>query len=451
MRLNLNIISSIIEAIKPIVLYVNPYTITLTSAAEEIGTDSDTYQMILVFTVDLEASVQAHSFADKNLVIMDRGKSTWEYDLEDALIAPQMERIKISDPDGYLTGLLFDLSAEQAATQKQFTVEIKRTGTQTFKGKSLEDSIESVLIDSANGSYELSFEAMPDTDVLNNTGLYDSRKGTILDPLGYGASAVQFATAIITDIYEVVNAGVNVTIDNNWLFGGNEIGGPGSIADRPFTEVKIKTDGLFQVDTYALGNLSDTLKHLARQFGSFTGFNSFDEAFFRRLFHYDTGNTQTLGTVLSVRSQYLFNKMEFFRLLDPATAAVIGVEGSYTELENKKFDIDDPFFNTGGTDGPTQSIILNGGTDYLLEDIEDDDWQVATAAYQITFLGFWARFRGNIGRLRTEEFVVNGVDYDITKVFTYTLEGNAFKYQPIFLQIDWEKAQTKIRALNLGV
>ena len=447
MRLNLNILSIIFAAIRPIVLCVNPYTITLTSAAEAIGIDSDTYQMILVFTVDLEASVQTHSFADKNLVIMDRGKSTWEYDLEDALITPQMERIKISDPDGYLTGLLFDLSAEQAATQKQFTVEIKRTGTQTFKGKSLEDSVEAVLVDSSSSAYELSFEAMPDTDVLNETGLYDSRTASILDPLSYGVAAIKPIQTVILDIYQLVNSGVSLTVQQNQTYDGTEIGGVGTIADRPFSELQQKMDPIFQDDDYGLGSVADVLKLYATNFGCYTGFTNFDNVFFRKLFHYDSGNTQTLGAVFSVKSQYLFNLIKFVRLID-IDNTVTNTAGSYTEIVSRKLDVDDSIQQNADLE---ITRIANGGTDYKLEDTTDSDVPGGVQEYDKILVDFWFRFRGNIGRLRTEEFVVSGVDYDITKVFTYTLEGNAFRYQPIFLEIDWEKAQTKIRALNLGV
>lgn len=428
----------------------NPHTITLTSAAEQIGVDSDTYQIILVFTVDTDSTNQTHTFADKSLVILDRGKSKWEYDLEDTLIAPQTERLKISDKDGYLTGLLFDLSAEQAATQKQFTVEIKRTGTQVFKGTTLEDSIEAVLIESTGSSYELIFEAMPDTQILNNLGLFDSKTSDTLDPLSYGSAVTKQIQTVILDCYKKVNSGVSLEVDQNWLFSGTEILGVATIADRPFSELHQEMDPIFQSNTYAIGNLSDVLKHYAQAFGCYTGFIDFDNVFFRKLFHYDSGNTQTLGTVLSVKSQYLFNKIDFIRLIDAGNQAVKDSTGIYTEIESKKLDIDDPFF-INGVFGDDMTFIKNGGTDYGLEDIEDGDFQGSAQPYDETFTAYWANFRGDITKLRTEEFEVVGVDYTITKSFTYSLEGNTFKYQPIFLEIDWEAGTSKIRALNLGV
>jgi len=168
----------------------NPYTITVTFAQETV-VDSDTYDLILTFTVDLDAANQSHTNADKNLEIKHHGSLEWDFDLEDRLLMPGDLNLKIIDPDEYISGLMFGTSAEQVATQKQFQVEIKINGATDFLGNAVEDEI---TFD--HGTFILSFRASPRIDIINKKAIYDD-EDLPMDPIGRSSGASVAITAAV--------------------------------------------------------------------------------------------------------------------------------------------------------------------------------------------------------------------------------------------------------------
>lgn len=178
----------------------NPYTITITFAQENINNTPDTYDLILTFTVDLNASNQSHTNADKRLEIKNHGSLEWDFDLENSLLMPGDLNLKISDPSNYLSGLLFEVHnddegpgdpAERAATRKQFQVEIKINGTTDFLGNAVEDEI-----DFDHGTFIFSFRASPRIDILNKKAIYDD-ENLPMDPIGRSSgTSVSISAAV---------------------------------------------------------------------------------------------------------------------------------------------------------------------------------------------------------------------------------------------------------------
>lgn len=146
----------------------NPYTITINFETENINDIPDTYDLILTFTVDLNAANQVHTNKDKNLEIKQHGSLEWDFDLEDSLLMPGDLNLQLTDEDEYLAGLLFGSSGEQAATRKQFQVELQINSVTEFIGFAVEDEIQF-----NHGIKILSFKSSPQTDVLNKTSIYD--------------------------------------------------------------------------------------------------------------------------------------------------------------------------------------------------------------------------------------------------------------------------------------
>ena len=170
----------------------NPYTITVTFDVEDVNNTPDTYQLILVFTVDIEGSTRAETNKEKNLEITDHGTLEWQFEIEDGLLTPGEMTLQISDPDQYIYGLLFGTTAEQEGTRKQFQVEVLINGSTDFIGLVVEDEIE---FDHAE--FLLDFTATPEIDVINKAQMHND-DGLPLDPLGYSTANALAITAAVT-------------------------------------------------------------------------------------------------------------------------------------------------------------------------------------------------------------------------------------------------------------
>lgn len=193
----------------------DPYTITINFTQEDINNTPDTYDLIFVFTVNLNAANQVHTSASKNLIIKHHGSLDWDFDLEDSLLMPGDLTLLIADQDEYLAGLLFGLSSEQAATEKDFKVEIKVNGTTDFLGDVVDDEIEF-----NHATKILSFRSIPKTDLINKTAIYDD-EGLPLDPLSQSSGASVTVTAAVRRAAPN-NDEVDITHTSNTNFNTND-------------------------------------------------------------------------------------------------------------------------------------------------------------------------------------------------------------------------------------
>jgi len=413
----------------------DPYTITITSAAENINNTPETYQLILTLTVQLNAANETYSFADKSLVILNHGKTRWEHKIEDGLVTPASMDFVISDPTGYLRGLLFGTSAQEVATDKQFVVEVKLDGTNEFTGTAVEDGITATLInDSTVDSYLVKFVAYPRTDTMIKTMLYDG--ATALNPFTYTEDVFESLEDMITDLWQLVDGGITVDFSQEWIWAGEDVAGGYDEEDVTFDDLEVIPDHIYFDSSRSISNCGEALRMFAVDYGAYTGLIDETTAFFYSLFQYDAGNTQTLGTVLSKTEGYIFNLLDFIRIESVAPEAVNTSSGTFTEIEGRFIDYDFPIYvglrSIGGVTSMNDvKSTLIGGT-YANAEAHFCDW--------------WFAFRGDITKLRTDEFEVVGVDYVFTKNFSH----NSFKYQILELEKNWETGTSKIKALNLG-
>lgn len=408
----------------------NPYTIILTQAAENINNTSDTYQLILTFTVDLDAANQAHTFVDKSLLILDHGKTKWAYKIEDNLVSPQSQGFSISDPTGYLRGLLMGTSSEQAATQKQFDIDLKLNGTSIFQGLTVEDNTTCKLIENTAGSYIVKFTAFPkNIEEVFKKNLYTAT-GTAVNPFGYTNGVHELLTDIIDDIWQLMNSSITVDYNQHWLFRD---------ASPPPTDITFAELGYFPNEHFFSGPLDgietcgDLLKRYCLEFGCFTGLKDYDNAFFTQLFFYDSGSTQSLGKVHSKVEGYIWNLLYYVQTT-VLGSPTIRAAGTYTKaIENQNLIITDAI----------ASIVVDATTAGL------DQGKEAGGSYLPLgniISNFWFNNRGDIKVMRTDEFLVDGVTYDFTLHFT----DDGFNYQIIEMEKNWETGQSIIKALNLG-
>lgn len=188
------------------------YSITLTSAAEPINS-SDTYQLILTFTVDLTASNESYSFGDKELVITQYGTTSLDFDFSELKVVPAIMNFAISDGNSYLHDLLYGTSAAALALDKKFEVEVKLNAATEFLGHSRENTItyevEKQLTVGDPILGVLKFRAYPRTDIINKTVVFDS-DGLPLDPLDYTVESAVAITALAID-YDGDEAKLQIT------------------------------------------------------------------------------------------------------------------------------------------------------------------------------------------------------------------------------------------------
>ena len=406
------------------------YTITVTSTAENINNTPDTYQIVLTFAVDLVAANQAHDFIDKSLIILDHGKTKWAYKIEDSLVTPQSQSFTIADSAGYLRGLMFGTSAEQAATEKQFKINLKLNGTSIFKGTAIEDDITAEWIEDTTGAYIFRFSAFPEgIEEITKQELYHE-DGTPVALFGYATGVPELITTMVDDIWGQMNGAITVDYNQSWLF-RHVVAGENDI---PFTDVGENPGAMWRLDQIAgISTTGDALKRLALEYGCFTGLKDWDNAFFTELFLYDAGNTQSLGTVHKKKEGYIWNLLYYVQT-NVDGVGVLGTAGSYTNgIANQFLEIDDSYRGLvrHSTSNPLDEDHITGGAyDSLVNTLSD----------------FWFDTRGDITKVRTDEFLVDGVDYDFTAFFTH----DSFKYQIIEMEINWETGQTIIKAINLG-
>lgn len=413
----------------------DPYTITLTSTAEQVGIDSDTYQLILVFTVDLNAANQAHTFATKSLTITDPGITDWSYDLDKLLVVPANQTFILSDAVGYINGLLFGDSAEEAATRKSFSVEVKRTGTSVFKGLAFDNNITSISSDNTNDSHIIKISASPDTQKLAISPLFDDG-GTRVDPFGYfGALTHRTFIQELDTLFGQIDSGIthaagDIDLRCSWVFKG-EFAGP-LFHDFTIDELTVSLD-IYFTDSYEAATLADVLKMYAFQFGCFTGVLNSDKAFFKELFFYDSSSTQTLGKIWEWERNYKFRTIEWTKIVDGLGAAEgeDGTETSLTQKRIKKFILYDSMQGTEGGDTYTDFTVKTPTVDATFRNPVD--------AVSL----FWYTFRNSIVNSRVDRFVVSGVDYDITKDFQHDSKN----YNPVSVRINWATAKTTIEGL----
>ncbi len=322
------------------------YTLTLESELKIIK--SDTIQVKITFIVNDsgDSSNVSYTFQEKRIKILDLGQLKWSYDLEDTLLVPGEIKIKLGDLGGYLDSLFFDNSD----VDKRPYFVILQNGNIKFLGNIIEDTISSHY-----AKKEIEFSVSSNLDILNKTALYDtdeSAEEENLNPLNYTDYTFIPFTQLITDIYKVVNPSItypsSIKINQNWLFEGvkessSVYGFDGYIVikDLVFNELNVQSHDVFFNSSNGLKNLADLIKSSAIDFGCFTGMLNNENAFFTRLFYYNSSNIQAIPTPLDYKKNYKYGLIDFVRIKGKKFSDTLSVidctfeSGTYTNVEDR--------------------------------------------------------------------------------------------------------------------
>lgn len=238
---------------------------------------------------------------------------------------------------------------------------------------------------------------------------------------------------------------VVLTTAQSYTSGGKwyKIGEAGDIED-----VEVLIQNLF-FDNTGPATVGELLKKLAIDFFSFTGMISEDRVFFKKLYRYDSGNTQTLGTVRTFRKEYRYPLIDYVKMKAIISAERIYEAGTFTNISNKILTRDPviPSFFDDPTEAGTNMRFTAGSNNiFHAKDTAIDSAYNGWHANGYLLANLWYNFRGSFYTNRVDHFEVEGVGYDFLKDFQYG--GN--NYQIIGMTKRWKDNITEIDALFLG-
>jgi hypothetical protein len=291
------------------------YTTTITFPIQNIS-PTETIQLILVFDTNLIGSNRDWDAADYNLRVLNYGKRDASYDLEDAFMVPGKTSMIIGDPDGVLGDLLFGAGAIALTTEKQAKVTKKINGVAAFIGNIIEDTI-----DFDDGTRILKFTAAPKIDIINKRMVYDEY-GNALNPFNYDLTLRYPMAQLVEDIYKLVNPAISFSdgsleFIHNWKFKGQKYypndGYENYLNDFEVYEIEPLIRAYYLDNQASVGTCGDILRKLAQLCCAFTGMISYDKAFFKKLFHYNENNLQTV-IVLSRQRGYRYGLIDYVKL-----------------------------------------------------------------------------------------------------------------------------------------
>lgn len=309
-------------------------TLTYTFPIQRID-DENTIQLVMVFQQTFTTGSPSYTAAEKGLRVLEYDKLEMSYDLEDALLVPSKFSLTIGDPQGEFDEIFFGGNGTRGyQTDKQATCTIKVNGINKFIGQIIEDSIE---LDMATKT--IKFDAAPKTDAINKRMVYDDTGTVALNPFGFTSSSYYSIVYILEQIFSLINPAISypdsLEIIHDWQFKGQRDAGGAYVNDIVFTELQQLIDPLFFINQYGISNCGDVLKKFAVDWCCFTGLISYDKAFFKKLFHYNSNNLQTVN-VYGWKKGYRYGLIDYVKL----TTGIASVnepyeEGVFTELEDR--------------------------------------------------------------------------------------------------------------------
>lgn len=327
------------------------YTTTITFPVQKVN-DSDTIQIIMEFTHNLTGTNRSWVAKDYNLRISNYGELEISYDLDDAFLVPGTYTLTIGDPDGVLDDLFFGPGSIAIATNKQAKVILKINGSNKFVGNCIEDTIKS-----KGSNKTIKIDMAPQTDLINKRMVYDDAGATLwATNNGYiEGNYYKIIDEILLPIFKLVNSALTINdieVIHDWTFRGETINYPpyGEFDGFSFSELKQMSNYLFFDTAMGISTCGDLLKKLAVDWCCFTGFVSSEKAFFKKLFHYNPSNLQTVK-VDDFEKGYRFGLIDYVKVTTKISGTKIYDEGTFTELQDRYItrDILPGFWNDGVT------------------------------------------------------------------------------------------------------
>jgi hypothetical protein len=295
---------------------------------------SDPLTLSLVFNTNLrdrDVTVQAK---DHGILVKQWGVKEDRYDLDDQLLVPGTLDMVIADSQGFIENFVAGSSTVSYSTDKNFYVKILLGSSEEFTGNA---SVTTIDYNHATG--ELKFTAISDTTILNRQMLYNE-SGEAINPFGFAPRSVYNIAYILQQAYRMVDSSITspdtMEVVHDWTFAGERDTAPYWVYGFEFSDIMQESDDLFFDNRKGISTLGDLLRKLAVDWCAFTGMTTNKRAFFKKLFHYNPSNLQTLGDVLHHSTSYKYDTYDWIKCFggngdsnEPYT------RGTYTTLQDK--------------------------------------------------------------------------------------------------------------------
>ncbi len=427
----------------------------------------------IILNKNTDAANESYDAVANNIVFQKIGKIEWKYDNTAFLLVPGEWSFEIFDGNNFLSNYLFyDNTVDKNAT---FILTVNRgsgflpefTGNMEPTYTSFEGSI-----------FKVTAKALARTDILNNTMLFMPDGVTPTNPLGYPSNSYVKITQLLTDIYKKVNPAVTLDISNDWSFIGSaqlqaldSLGNPtGALfvdyQNGAFTDLYIKTAGLFATNNFGLSSLGDILRLLAFEFGAITGMIDNSRTFFKSIYS-SSLNIKTLDNTnlqdyskqfIDIAKTYIYLTMRapssgYGSLSTAASAGVFTAmqnqfitQRIYYLLERNSASgvFDGSYFFTSNSQ-PNNTTPAN--VQYFVNSVIGTYLGGLSYSDFATFLAqYWLRYKASQQNCEDHHFKFSGTEMDYLNNASFN--GNL--YQPIGMIKDFDLNTTEIDSILLS-
>lgn len=186
----------------------------------------------------------------------------------------------------------------------------------------------------------------------------------------------------------------------------------------------------FDDDENGLKTLGDVLRSLSSDWFCYAGMVHQERAFFKRMYTYESGNKQTLGTVKDKTTRYRFGLIDYVKQTSKNVAGSVKFfdAGVFTSRINRVFKVDNviPSFwlNIGGLSF-SNIKLSSGAVDDCFEAKDPilDDTTVGWEPHGKLLARLYLDSRETMAKNREVSFTVDGVGYDVLKSVDHESEG----------------------------
>ena len=421
---------------------------TITFPTYTIDAAGNTIHVVMK-TYDTENNPEAVNAIDKNMSIINYGKLTYEYDMDDPFLVPSGMDMAVFDPDEYLADFLFGTPLTLPA-EKRYSIEVYLyyNSDIIFGGDTIEDAVEYNV-----GTKILRLKIANAIDKINSLSLYDV-SDSALDPLGWGPTYWRSFQSMFDDIFQVINSACSTTITHGWRWEDKF----GNASDWELDQMDIDVTTWFNSfgSWQAKGSVGDFLRQLCFEFDAYAGMSTWGTAFFSQVINFGATSTATIldADIISLTKAFGYSKKKYIGLqsrdavtggagvfADEGDDSIGGISGQIIER-----DITAYTQSAGISNGELLRVTaeplwfmsaVTGTRDVWGNSIKGDQVQVlADKLY---------RTRALAAMTRRDRFVVFGIDYTFPLIFTY----DGIDYQSTKMVKDFTNHTTTIEAFQM--
>ena len=157
--------------------------------------------------------------------------------------------------------------------------------------------------------------------------------------------AINLLNGLVLDIFKLVNPNLSaedIKVTHDWTFQGLQVAEATTeeqyfLNDITFLELSNLAYYYFYDSSQGLSTVGDALKKIAIDLCSFTGMISKNKPFFKKLFHYDSNNTQSM-IVLTQEKNYKYGLLDYINIKAIPGVSSPFTRGTFTNLKDRYYE-----------------------------------------------------------------------------------------------------------------